>query len=77
MKLTEQDLTNLRWMEKCNKKRIGFLGPSSRWGAMPELDNLVKAGLATFVIPHGRGDKGGYWITDAGRQALATSGGRT
>ena len=75
MKLTDRDIANLNWMIRCNADRIGFLGPSvRRQGSIAELQHLVDAGLARIVPPAGRGDAGGYWITEAGRRALVDGG---
>lgn len=72
--LTELDRASLAWMERCNKKRVGFLGPTLRHkGPVEEIHHLVDAGYAIIVDPIGRGNRAGYWITKAGRRALAAA----
>ena len=73
-KLTEDDLTGLRWAAACNDEfGIGFLGPTvRRHGPAPEYASLVALGLlqcetGTVVRP---ATTCGYFITEAGRAAL-------
>lgn len=76
-KLSEADRVNLGWMVRCNDEyRVGYLGPTvRRFGPLPECASLVEGGFARCVThfcgrretPKARG----YWITVAGRTALA------
>ena len=73
--LSERERIDLRWMVRCNADNIGFLGPTIRKsGPLPELDGLVRKGLAEVRRPIIRSIMhGGYWITVAGRRALEES----
>lgn len=72
--MTETDISNLKWMIRCNDDGIGFLGPSvRRLGRLPELEHLTLAGLATCndgTPWRPVKSRYGYWITDAGRLAV-------
>lgn len=62
--LTEQEVADLKWMRICNEDGRGYLSPTVRknFGSIPELDGLMKQGLARL--------DDGYWITVAGYAAL-------
>lgn len=67
MKLSEQELVDLRWMKRVNDTGTGLFGPSVRKGGpVPTCERLISLGLAET---HGWGANG-YWITPAGRALL-------
>lgn len=68
--MSGQDTANLRWSITCNGRGIGYLGPTvKRFGPLPELAHLVRAGLLTCVRVKGvrSADRCGYFITERGR----------
>lgn len=76
--MTEQDLSNLRWMIRCNDQyKVGYLGPTvKRFGRVPECELLVEAGLAKCNDGLGwtaKNPRLGYFITAEGRAALGHS----
>jgi hypothetical protein len=69
MQLTEQDKIHLRWMIEVNDQGKGFLKKSVRkFGDLPEMEGLVEAGYCY--------ESRGYWVTQRGRAALATTEGQ-
>ena len=71
-KLSEAELTLLRWCAEINPQKVGFLGPSVRkHGPIAEYARAVDFGLVTLEQAAGRPvEVMGYWITDLGRAAL-------
>ena len=69
--LSEADRSNLGWMLTLNDEYcIGFLWPTVRKHRhLPEFATLIDRGLAE-CRHRGAGDRGGYWITEAGREAV-------
>ena len=77
--MTKAEHSSLFWALKVNdENHIGLFGPTlKRRGRLscPECEKLVERGLLWRADPKtkwGGGDTGahGYWITDAGREAL-------
>lgn len=76
-RLEEDELTALRWSVRCNDEYgFGYLGPTVRKvGPLPVYGRLVEQGLLRCVTDARQGAISGYFITDAGRQALKDSNG--
>lgn len=69
--MTDQDLTNLRWMASCNDSGVGFLGPTTkRFGAVMEVTPVVEKGWAQLRDWEPTATANGYWLLPAGRKAL-------
>lgn len=69
--MTDRDRANLMWAVRCNNEGIGFLGPSlKKYGPVQECEDLVRRGLLS-AVREGSREEMGYWITDAGRAAIA------
>lgn len=72
--LTEKEVTALKWMVICNKRHVGFLGPTVRKvGPMEEYDRLERLGYAR-CITYARAEKAGYWILGDGKRAIQAIG---
>lgn len=72
MQISEQDRGELQWAERVNKEGIGLYGPTViRHGPVRELKGLEESGL--LKLQYGERVKTGYWITQAGRAALANT----
>lgn len=73
--LTTQDRINLSYMTEANATGHGLFGPTvRRLGALPEMMDLEAGGLAELRDWPGFRQRGcGYWITAAGRRALAAA----
>lgn len=70
--MTEQEIINLRWAKIANDEgRRGLFGPSLRFGPIAGMSDLVARGLVELRKDGAMIDKG-YWITNAGRQVLAS-----
>jgi hypothetical protein len=68
--LTDEEKSNLIWMEKVNREdKIGLFGPSvCKLGLIPSCEKLLKLDLAEFRNTTGRKNdlKRGYYITYKG-----------
>lgn len=68
-RLSESELSSLRWMARVNPDGIGLFGPTlMKHGPVEECESLVRRSLAK--VRHERGDRGGYWITAEGRRVI-------